>query len=56
MLFEALEIMVMLSRVLLDLGRSSEVRQIYALVMTFREAVGDVLSKDAELAHWLNIV
>lgn len=47
LLYEALEIMVMVSRVLLDLNRSSDVRPVYALVVTFREAVGSVLQADS---------
>lgn len=56
LLYEALEIMVMVSRVLLDLNHSTEVRPIYSLVVTFREAVGPVLSGDSQLAHLLNIL
>ena len=37
---ESLSIMIMLSRVLLDLDKVTEVRAIYPLVKTFREAVG----------------
>jgi hypothetical protein len=37
---ESLSIMIMLSRVLLDLDRVTEVRSLYPLVKTFREAVG----------------
>jgi hypothetical protein len=48
--------MVMVSRVLLDLNRSAEVRPVYALAVTFREAVGVVLPDDCELAHWLNVL
>lgn len=56
LLYEALEIMVMVSRVLLDLSQSAEVRQVYPLVVTFREAMGEVLPREVELAHWLNLL
>jgi hypothetical protein len=48
--------MVMISRVLLDVERVGEVRSIYGLVKTFREAAGEVLNTETEVAHWLNVI
>lgn len=56
LLSEALEIMVLVSRVLLDLNQSAEVKTVYPLVVTFREAVGPVLAVESELAHLLNVL
>ena len=46
----------MISRVLLDLEKPFEVRPVYRLVITFQEAVGDVLHAESLLCHWLNII
>ena len=53
---QSLEMMVMISRVLMDIDRVADVRSIYGMVKTFREAAGDILSPETELAHWLNVL
>jgi hypothetical protein len=48
--------MIMVSRVLLDVGEVGEVRGVYGLVMTFRDAMGLEVGLEVEMAHWLNLV
>lgn len=48
--------MIMVSRVLLDVDEQGEVRAVYGLVMTFREAMGLEVALEVEMAHWLNLV
>ena len=49
--------MVLISRVLIDVGRIMEVRPVYKMVVTFHGAIGKrALPGDSEIAHWINML
>ena len=49
--------MVLISRVLIDVGRIMEVRPVYKMVVTFHGAIGKrALPGDSEIAHWMNML